>query len=580
MNLDIRLMLQAKRAWLSLAITIMSGLAGGILIVLQAWLLSRVIARVHLSGWDLHKANWTLTIFLLVLAGRFLFIWLGEAAAGNISVTIKRFLRQSILEKIDRLGPVNFTGERSGEITALLVQGLDALDGYFNQFLPQISLAALVPICILWAVFPLDWISGLVLLLTAPLLPIFMILIGGAAEKLTQKQWGALSRMSAHFLETLQGLATLKALNQAQAASEKVQLVSEQYRRTTLQVLRVTFLSSLALELVSTLSIALVAVQIGLRLLNGDMQLEQALFILVVAPDFYLPLRQLGLRFHTATAGVSAARRIFELLDTQEPEIGKVDQREKPWVWGDPPEIEFIEISASYPDRNEEALSGINLQMKAGSVTALVGRSGAGKSTLANLLLGFLQPKAGQILVDGMAINHIPLSDWRKGIAWVSQTPTLFHGSIADNLRINVRDCSEHQLWQILELGGLAKWVKTLSLGLKTQVGENGLKLSSGQRQRLALCRAILQKPRLVILDEPTAHLDVVGEDDLLEAIRLACQCRTVLLIAHRLPTLKLADQVVVLEGGRIVEAGTPDQLIRATGHLQKMMQVYTGGVG
>jgi len=580
MNLDIRLMLQAKRAWLSLAITIMSGLAGGILIVLQAWLLSRVIARVHLSGWDLHKADWTLTIFLLVLAGRFLFIWLGEAAAGNISVTIKRFLRQSILEKIDRLGPVNFTGERSGEITALLVQGLDALDGYFNQFLPQISLAALVPICILWAVFPLDWISGLVLLLTAPLLPIFMILIGGAAEKLTQKQWGALSRMSAHFLETLQGLATLKALNQAQAASEKVQLVSEQYRRTTLQVLRVTFLSSLALELVSTLSIALVAVQIGLRMLNGDMQLEQALFILVVAPDFYLPLRQLGLRFHTATAGISAARRIFELLDTHEPEIGKVDQREKPWVWGDPPEIEFIEISASYPDRNEEALSGINLQMKAGSVTALVGRSGAGKSTLANLLLGFLQPKAGQILVDGMAINHIPLSDWRKGIAWVSQTPTLFHGSIADNLRINVRDCSEHQLWQILELGGLAKWVRTLSLGLKTQVGENGLKLSSGQRQRLALCRAILQKPRLVILDEPTAHLDVVGEDDLLEAIRLACQCRTVLLIAHRLPTLKLADQVVVLEGGRIVEAGTPDQLIRATGHLQKMMQVYTGGVG
>ena len=576
MNLDFRLIQQVKRAWLSLVITMTSGLVGGILIVLQARFLSKVIAGVHLNGWNFQMAEGTLSLFLMVLVGRFLIVWIGEGSAGSIAVTIKNFLRQSLLEKIERLGPVYLTGERSGEITALLVQGLDALDGYFSQFLPQLSLAALVPVCILVSVFPLDWISALVFLLTAPLLPIFMILIGGAAEKLTRKQWGALSRMSAHFLEMLQGLATLKALNQSEKAGEKVRSVSEQYRLTTLKVLRVTFLSSLALELVSTISVAVVAVQIGLRLLTGEIGFEQALFILVVAPDFYLPLRQLGLRFHAATAGVSAARRIFEVLDVEEPARQQISQPQSGYRWKNPPSIELRNVTAMYPERGEAALSGINLMLKAGSVTALVGRSGSGKSTMASLLLGFLQPETGQVLVDGIDLNSIRITEWRKRIAWVSQAPILFNGTLADNLSMGVDTIADQHLWQALEISGLAGWVKSLPNGLATRVSENGLRLSSGQAQRLALSRAFLKPSGLIVLDEPTAHLDVSGEDSLLNAIQALCQGRTVLLIAHRLSTLRLANHVVVLEGGKIVEEGKPEQLLNESGHLCQMVQIYS----
>jgi ATP-binding cassette subfamily C protein CydD len=577
MNLDFRLIQQAKRAWLLLAITVTSGLVGGILIVLQARFLSKVIAGVHLNGWNLQMAEGTLYSFLIVLVGRFLIVWIGEGAAGTIAVTIKNYLRNNLLEKIERLGPVYLTGERSGEITALLVQGLDALDGYFSQFLPQLLLAALVPVCILVSVFPLDWISALVLLLTAPLLPIFMILIGGAAEKLTRKQWGALSRMSGHFLETLQGLATLKALNQSEKSGEKVRSVSEQYRLTTLKVLRVTFLSSLALELVSTISVAVVAVQIGLRLLNGGIGFEQALFILVVAPDFYLPLRQLGLRFHAATAGVSAARRIFEVLDAEEPDRNQTSLPQLTHEWKNPPSIELRNVTARYPERGEAALSGITLVLKAGSVTALVGRSGSGKSTLASLLLGFLQPETGQVMVDEVDLNSIKIKDWRKRIAWVSQAPTFFNGTLANNLSMGMDTIEDQQLWRALEICGLAGWIKSLPNGLATRVGENGLRLSSGQAQRLALSRAFLKPSGLIVLDEPTAHLDVRGEDSILNAIQALCQGRTVLLIAHRLPTLRLANHVVVLDGGKIVDEGKPEQLLNESGHLCRMVQVYSG---
>ena len=577
MNLDFRLLQQMRRAWLPLIITLISGLVGGILIVLQARYLSKVIAGVHMDGWNLLVAEKTLTLFLVVLVGRFVIVWIGEGAAGNIALIVKNALRRSLLEKIERLGPVYVTGERSGEITALLVQGLDALDGYFSQFLPQISLAALVPVCVLLAVFPLDWISALVLLLTAPLLPIFMVLIGGAAEKLTKKQWGALSQMSAHFLETLQGLSTLKALNQSIKAGEKVKNISEQYRLTTLKVLRVTFLSSLALELISTISVALVAVQIGLRLLNGGIGFEQALFILVVAPDFYLPLRQLGLRFHAATGGVSAARRIFAVLDVEEPDEHQPSQPKLKIQLESPPKIELRNITARYPESGEAALSEVSLTLKSGSITALVGRSGSGKSTLANLLLGFLRPEKGQLLVDGIDLQSVEISDWQKGIAWVSQAPIIFNGTLAENLSMGLESSTDPVLWQALEISGLTGWVKLLPDGLSTRVGENGLRLSSGQAQRLALGRAFLKPSRLIILDEPTAHLDVSGEVLLLNAIQALCQGRTMLLIAHRLPTLRLADHVVVLEAGKIIEEGKPEQLLNGSGHLRQMVQAYSG---
>ncbi len=576
MNFSPRLLRQAERAWIGLGLIILTGLVGGLLIVAQGRLLSNVIAGVHLQGWKLDTATPILGWLILVIIGRFLVTWLGEGTAGSVAIRVKNQLRQELLAKMVRLGPARLSAERSGEITAVLTQGLDSLDAYFSQFLPQLVLAALVPACVFFFVFPLDWISGLVLILTAPLLPIFMILIGGTAEKLTRKQWGALSLMSAQFLETLQGLTALKALNQIQSAEERLRSVSERYRKTTLEVLRVTFLSSLALELVATISVAVVAVQIGLRLLAGGIGFEQALFILVVAPDFYLPLRQLGMKFHSASAGVSAARRIFEILDL--PEEAPVQWETSIFEFQPGPlEIELRDVTYQFPDRDEPVINGINLRLAAGCVTAVVGRSGAGKSSLANLLLGFIQPTRGTILIHHVPLASVNLRAWREQIAWVGQSPSIFSGSIRENILLGRRMTDDENLSQALAACGLEDWINSLSHGLETRIGEGGALISSGQAQRLMFCRALLKPAKLVVLDEPTAHLDVKLEKELLQAMQVLFAGKTVLLIAHRLPTVMLAHHLVVMDAGRIIEEGEPQTLIKQPGVFQGLVQTYRG---
>ena len=576
MNLNPRLLRQAERAWIGLGLIILTGLIGGLLIVAQGRLLSSVIAGVHLQGWKLDTATPILRWLTLVIIGRFLVTWLGEGTAGGVAVRVKNHLRQEVLAKIVRLGPARLSVERSGEITAVLTQGLDSLDAYFSQFLPQLVLAALVPLCVFFFVFPLDWISGLILILTAPLLPIFMILIGSTAEKLTRKQWGALSLMSAQFLETLQGLTALKALNQTQSAEERLRSVSERYRKTTLEVLRVTFLSSLALELMATISVAVVAVQMGLRLLAGGIGFEQALFILVVAPDFYLPLRQLGMKFHSASAGVSAARRIFEILDLPEEAPVQLETSILE-VQPGPLEIELRDVTYQFPGRGEPVINGINLRLAAGYVTAVVGRSGAGKSSLANLLLGFIQPTRGAILINHVPLASVNLRAWREQIAWVGQSPSIFSGSIRENILLGRRMTDDENLSWVLAACGLEDWIKSLSHGLETRIGEGGALISSGQAQRLMFCRALLKPARLVVLDEPTAHLDAKLEKELLRAMQVLFAGKTVLLIAHRLPTVMLAQHLVVMDAGRIIEEGEPQTLIKQPGVFQGLVQTYRG---
>lgn len=576
MNFSPRLLRQAERAWVGLGLIVLTGLLGGLLIVAQGRLLSSVIAGVHLNGWSLDAVLPSLEWLIPVIVGRLFTAWLGEGTAGIVAVRVKNQLRQDLLAKMARLGPVRLSMERSGEIAAVLTQGLDALDAYFSQFLPQLILAALVPLCVFFFVFPLDWISGLILLLTAPLLPIFMILIGGTAEKFTRKQWGALSLMSANFLETLQGLTTLKAFNQTHAAEERLHSVSERYRKTTLEVLRVTFLSSLALELVATISVAVVAVQIGLRLLAGGIGFEQALFILVVAPDFYLPLRQLGMKFHSASAGISAARRIFEILDLPEEKPHPLETNIFAIQPG-PPEIEFQDVTYQFPGRNEQAINGINLRMEAGCVTAVVGRSGAGKSSLANLLMGFIQPTGGVIQINQTPMTVIDLRAWREQIAWVGQTPRIFSGSIRENILPGNRVTDDENLSQVLTACGLGDWINSLPHGLETLIGEGGALISSGQAQRLMFCRALLKPASLVVLDEPTAHLDVKLEKELQQAMQVLFAGKTVLLIAHRLPTVMLAHHLVVMDSGRIIEEGEPKALIKQPGVFQGLVQTYRG---
>jgi len=575
MNIERRLVLQARKVWFYLSLAVLVGLVGAVLVILQARFLSRIIAEVFLDGQTLAGMQPLLWVLLVVMLVR-LFATFGTGYLASLaSIQVKSNLRQLLFRHILALGPSYSQKEKSGDLVATLMQEVEGLDAYFSQYLPQLALAALIPLMILVVVFQLDLISGIVLLLTAPLIPIFMILIGDTAQAITRRQWTALRRMSAYFLDTLQGLATLKALNQSAAQADKISRVSEDYRKATIGVLRMTFLSALVLEWVGAISTAILAVEVGLRLLNGGMQFEQALFILVIAPEFYMPLRQLGLRFHAGASGISAANRIFEILSLPVPSGLDANQISSGWTMPSNYRITFESVSFSYPERDEPALQTVSFEIESGQVTALVGPSGSGKSTIAQLLLRFLSPQSGQISINGQPIQTLPCSDWRRQIAWVPQSPYLYNCSISENIRLGRWEANFEEIQQAARLANLDDFIQSLPKGFETQVGEQGACLSGGQAQRLALARAFLRNPALLIMDEPTAHLDPQQEELLQPAIQRLCQGRSVILIAHRLATVIHADQIIVLDHGHVVESGTHNGLLANNGMYARMIGSY-----
>ncbi len=563
--MNLRLLSLTRDARLPLALTVLSGLLTGLLTIGQAWLLSGVIHGVFLEAQTLAQVMNGLRSMLLVIAGRALFVWLNEVSANAVAVRIKNDLRERLFRHIQALGPAYTRAERSGELTTAAVEGIEALDAYFSQYLPQLVITALVPLSILLFVFPLDLLSGLVMLITAPLIPFFMILIGKGAEIVTKRQYETLSRLSAHFLDSLQGLATLKMFGQSKAHARSIARVSEQFRDVTLSVLRITFLSALALELLATLSTAVIAVEIGLRLLYAKMEFQQALFILILAPEFYLPLRMLGLRFHAGMAGTSAARRIYEILDTKREQ--KAENRE-PFTFSDSrftfSELRFTDVSFTYPGETAPALQDIHLVIPRGQHLALVGKSGAGKSTLVHLLLGFIQPSSGEINLQG---------DKRPGlIAWMPQRPYLFHDTLAANIRLGKPNATDAQVIAAAQAARLHEFIQTLPEKYDTVIGEGGARLSGGQAQRLALARAFLLDAPILVLDEPTSSLDPETEALLEDAIQKWKRKKTIITIAHRLNTIYQADQIVVLEAGRIVERGTHAALLAKNGMYAGMV--------
>lgn len=582
MNLDRRLLRLARSVRALLLFAVGLGALGGILLVIQAWLLSRTINAVFLGGATLADVTPLLAALGVVALVRAGAVWGSEIAAGRAAGWVKDDLRARLFEHLLALGPLHARGERSGELANTLTTGVEALDAYFAQYLPGLALAALVPLTVLLAVLPLDLLSGLVLLLTAPLIPFFMILIGRLADAVTRRQWAVLSRMSAHFLDALQGLTTLKLFGRSRAQVNVIARIGDQFRQTTLGVLRVAFLSALALELLATLSTAVVAVQIGVRLLYGYLDFEQALFFLVLAPEFYLPLRALGVRFHAGVAGVTAAARIFEILESnrQDAEDAKTEDESAnlaflaSWRFDG---IRFENISYTYAEADGPALDGVSFALKAGQITALVGPSGAGKSTIAALLLRFAEPQRGQITAGGVPLAAIPAADWRTHVAWVPQQPHLFYGTVLDNLRLARPDATMDEVIWAAQQAHIHDVIAALPQGYDTLIGERGTRLSGGQAQRIALARAFLKDAPLFILDEATSGLDPEHEAWLAESVERLARGRTTLIIAHRLSTVRRADLILVLDGGRVVEQGSYTRLSQDDGLFRRLVVAYEG---
>ncbi len=588
MRLDPRLLQETGSRRLALILTISLGLAGGVLTVLQARGLSQAIDQVFLKGETLPGITGLLFFLVIIILLRAGTAWGEAVAAQAVAGRIKRDLRERLFSHIVALGPSYVSGERTGELSNTIVEGIEALDAYISQYLPQLALAALVPLTVLVFVFPLDLISGLVLLFTAPLIPVFMVLIGSLAETLTRKQWLSLSRMSAYFLDVLQGLPALKNLGRSREQIRRIAILSDRYRDVTMSVLRVTFLSALALELVSTLSTAVVAVEIGLRLLYGQLYFQQALFVLILAPEFYLPLRLLGTRFHAGMAGYEAAQRIYAILATPIPvvnrhnlEFATVSSSPTPICDLSSP-ISFENVVYRYPD-GRSALDGASFCIAPGSLTALIGPSGAGKSTAAGLILRFIEPQSGQINIGGIPLSEIPTEEWRRQLAWVPQNPYLFNDSLVANLRLSRPQASFDEIIHATRQAGLDEFIHRLPEGFNTTIGEHGARLSGGQAQQLAIARAFLKDTPFLILDEATSGLDPESEERLGNAIDLLAQGRTTLVIAHRLTTVHRAGSIVVLNEGRVAECGSHSDLIRQDGYYRRLVHLWddeTAGSG
>jgi thiol reductant ABC exporter CydD subunit len=541
--LDQRLLAYARATRTFLFLSVGLGVLSALLIVAQAWLLADVVSRAFLGGRSLAQLQTQLTVLLLVVLARATVAWVAELAASRSSARAKSQLRAALLQRVATLGLDSSREQRTGELAVLATRGIDALDGYFSLYLPQLFLAVIVPVVVVVVVLWNDWISAAIIAFTIPLIPLFMALVGAATKERMDSQFRTLERLAGHFLDVVAGLPTLKVFGRAKAQAKAIAEISERYRRAAISTLRITFLSSLILELVATISVALVAVAIGLRLMNGELGLRTALFALVLAPEAYLPLRQLGANYHASAEGMAAAEQVFAVLEAPEAPHGtRVD-------FPDPASTSLVVdgLGVSYPGRSEPALEDVSLTVGEGEVLALVGPSGCGKSTLLGVLLGLVAPERGSVQIGDVDLAELDIDAWRARLAWVPQRPHLFKASIAQNVRLGRAEASTAEVRAAIAAAGLTDAVRRLPAGLETVLGDRGAGLSAGERQRVALARAFLRDAPLLLLDEPTANLDGQTEREVVQTIRRLAEGRTVVLVAHRPALIAVADRVISL---------------------------------
>ena len=513
------------------------------LVALQAWMLATVVSGAFVGHRSLGELAPALVLLLVAVGGRALVVWSTELASNRASTTAKSELRRALTHHVAKVTEASRTEVDGSRITVLAVTGVDALDAYFSRYLPQLLLAVIVPVAVLAIVCWNDWISAAIIAVTLPLVPVFMALVGATTRDQTRERHLELTRLGGHFLDIVSGLPTLKVFGRAKAQAAAIADATQRYRRASMATLRLSFLSSLILELVATISVALVAVAVGLRLLDGHLDFRTALFVLVLAPEAYLPLRQLGTHFHSSADGMRAAEAVFEVLDVQPAPRGSLlalpDLRTST--------ISIASLGVVYPGR-PPALRDFTLRIDPGTVVALVGPSGCGKSTLLEVLCGLVLPTSGSVEVGDTDLAELEPGAWRSKLAWVPQHPHLFATSIAENLRLGRPNATDGQLAAAVRDAHLDDVLARLPEGIETRLGERGAGLSRGERQRVALARAFVRDAPLLLLDEPTAGLDGRTEEAVVDAVRSLVTGRTVVVATHRPALLSLADRVVGME--------------------------------
>jgi len=540
---DRRLLHYARGTRRYLVLTVVLGGVTAALVLAQAWLIANTISDVVVHHQGLAQVHTLVVLLALVVLGRALVGWLGERAAQRASASAKSDLRSALAEQMVRLGPAGIDRERSGRLAVLSTSGIDALDSYFARYLPQLFLAVIVPVTVIVVMLGADWISAVIIAVTVPLIPLFMALVGASTKVRMRRQARLLQRLAGHFLDVVAGLPTLKVFGRAKAQVAAIRDVTNRYRTATMETLKVAFLSSLILELLATFSVALVAVAVGLRLLGGHLSFATALFVLILAPEAYLPLRLLGTNYHASAEGMKAAEDVFEVLESPLPRRGC--RRDVPDPSTSSLQIDRLEVC--YPDRAVPALRDLSLAVGPGEVVAIAGPSGSGKSSLLGVLLGLVRPSRGSVIVGGVDLADLDPDLWRTRVAWVPQRPHLFARSVADNVRLGRPDATDDEVRSAISDAGLDDVVAGLPAGLATLLGTEGAGLSAGERQRVALARAFLRDAPLLLLDEPTANLDGATEEAVLSAVQRLMVGRMVVMAAHRPSLLAVSDRVVRL---------------------------------
>lgn len=564
------------RRWVHLTIAL-GTVAGGCVIV-QAGLLAHIIHAAFIVGTPREALLPFFVLLGLTIGLRAALAWGREISGQRASTLIRRRVRLELLEQLHVHGPVSAKNRETAPLANTLIERVEALHGYFSHYLPQKSLAMIVPIMIGLSAFYVSWAVGLIFLLTAPLIPLFMIMIGRGAEKLNQQNFQLLSRMSAHFLDTLQGLATLKLFHRSEAEATRIETSSENYRKGTMAVLRVAFLSSAVLEFLTSVAIAMTAVFLGLSYLNfldfglysRELTLQTGLFLLLLAPEFYQPLRELGTHYHARAEALGAAQEISAILTEPSP----LEQRRGSSPVKNPQQIgiELRHVSYSFDQGRRPALRDLNLQINAGEWLAIVGASGAGKTTLLNLLLGFLPLQQGEININDQPIETLRLEDWQRQIALVPQQPALFYASLAANISLDDPHISEERIRSAATDAQVINFSKTLAQGLDTCIGEQGNRLSGGQARRVALARAFAKNAPVILLDEPTAGLDSENERLVMASLKQLVRGKTVIMLTHRLDTAQAADRILVMAEGVAIEQGSHTELLARNGTYSSLL--------